>query len=156
MKIIPIDIPDKTYPHRHYCMMLDNVYLEHKDPIVDRGIGSKWVEVFHNNKCVDLDKKDYEKIGRFDLLYTEPSPHINPDEILDKNIFLLYDPAGLNYAHFFFDLFGRCLYYEELLKINPDIKLGIPEDFYQEKGNSDFIFFVFSENNYFYIFIFKI
>lgn len=139
MNIIPINIPDKTYPQRHYCVMLNNVYLEHKDPIIDRGIGSKWIEIFHNTKYIDLDKKDYEKMGKFDLLYSESTFDPNPDEVINNDIFLFYDPAGLNYAHFFFDLFGRCLYYEELLKINSNIKLGIPEDFYQEKGNSNFI-----------------
>jgi hypothetical protein len=139
MKIIPINIPDKTHPQRHYCVVLDNACLEHKDHINDRGIGSRWIEVFHNGKYVNLDKKDYEKIGRFDLLYEETTTNNQYDELVKEDVFLLYDNAGLNYAHFFFDLFGRCLYFEELLKIKPNLILGIPEDFYQEKGNSNFI-----------------
>jgi hypothetical protein len=34
---------------------------------------------------------------------------------------------------------GRCFYYEELLKSKPNLKLGIPEDYYLEEGRSDFI-----------------
>jgi hypothetical protein len=140
MKIIPINIPDKTYPQRHYCIALDNAYLEHKDPIIDRGIGSRWIKIFHNNRYINLDAKDYEKAGRYDLLYSdEIQVDFSFDKNIDDNLFLLYDAAGLNYAHFFFDFFGRCLYFEELLKIKPNLILGIPEDYYQEKGNSDFI-----------------
>jgi len=139
MKIIPINIPDKTYPQRHYCVALDNTYLEHKDPITDRGISSRWIKIFHNDRYINLDKKDYEKIGRFDLLYEETIFNNQYDELIKEDVFLLYDNAGLNYAHFFFDFFGRCLYFEELLKIKPNLILGIPEDYYQEKGNSDFI-----------------
>jgi hypothetical protein len=61
------------------------------------------------------------------------------DEIITEDLFLLYDSAGLNYAHFFFDLFGKVLYYDELVKNNPNIVLGIPEDFYQTEGNNTFI-----------------
>jgi hypothetical protein len=140
MKIIPISIPDTTYPHRHYCVLFNNAYVLHKEYTITKGIGSDWIEVSCDGKRIEVEKKDYEKAGRYDLLVSNKiDTNKYYDEIISDDTFLLYDPAGLNYAHFFFDLFGRCLYYEELLKTNPHLKLGLIEDFNQTEGNSNFI-----------------
>jgi len=139
MKLIPINIPDKTHTHRHYCMLFDTTFVLHKDPIEKKGIKYEWITVYHNGKKLELENKDYEKLGRYDLIYTDIfDSNQQYDESID-NMFLLYDNAGLNYAHFFFDFFSRCLYFDELIKTNPNLKLGIPEDYYKEEGSSTFI-----------------
>ena len=139
MNVIPLNIPDRAHIHRHYCVSFSNAFVKHKDVTTINGIGTEWVEAFHNNKKLNLDQKDYQKAGRYDLFYSDTTNTDHSfDEVLD-NVFLLYDPAGLNYAHFFFDYFGKVLYYDELLKSNPNLKLGIPEDYYEEEGNSNFI-----------------
>jgi hypothetical protein len=120
-------------------MEFKDAYVLHKDPIINKGIGSGWLKVSCNGKVINIEEKDYEKAGRHDLLIGESNNNTQFDKTVDDNIFLLYDQAGLNYAHFFFDLFGKCLYYEELLKTNPTLKLGLIEDFYQEEGNSNFV-----------------
>ena len=140
MKIIPVNIPDNTHKHRHYCMLFDNAFVLHKEHIITKGIGSEWIEVVWRDRKVEMEKKDYEKMGRYDLLVSnEINNNKHYDKLISDDVFLLYDVAGLNYAHFFFDLFGKCLYYEELLKTNPKLKLGIIEDFDQKEGNSTFI-----------------
>jgi len=141
MNLIPINIPDSTYKHRHHCILFDNAYVLHKNPTMYKGIASDWIEIFYNDKKIEIDKKDYLKAGRYDLLINNEIINNNKeyDEYISEDLFLLYDPAGLNYAHFFFDFFSRCLYFDEMLKVNPNLKLGIPEDYYQEEGNSNFI-----------------
>ena len=139
-KVLDIDLPDKTFQHRHYCLSFNNAYLRHKDFLLEKGIGKDWVEVFHNGKKLNIDEKDLHKAGRHDLIYSEDvNNDTSFDENIEQDIFLFYDRYGLNYAHFFFDLFGKILYFEQLLKTNPSLVLGIPEDFYSEKGNSTFI-----------------
>jgi hypothetical protein len=140
MNVIPINIPDVAYPHRHYCVQFNNAYVLHKEHTITKGIGSNWVEITCDGRKIEVEKKDYEKAGRHDLLVSnEIDTNEYYDEIVSDDAFLLYDPAGLNYAHFFFDLFGKCLYYEELLKTNPNLKLGLIEDFNQTEGNSNFV-----------------
>ena len=140
MNIIPINIPDNTYKHRHYCMSFNDAYVIHSDPIMDRGIGFDTLKVSCNNRRIETEKKDFEKAGRYDLLVSDIiDDNTQYDELISDDVFLLYDQSGINYAHFFFDLFGKCLYYEELLKTNPTLKLGLIEDFYQEEGNSNFV-----------------
>jgi hypothetical protein len=136
---IPIDLPDKTHPYRHYCLNFDNAFLKHKDPIVDRGISYEWMEAWHDKKQIQLEKKDYEKAGRYDLIYGEEDLRDKWDKKIEGNTFLLYDNAGLNYAHFFFDFFGKVLVYEELSKNISNLKIAIPEDFYSTEGNSQFV-----------------
>lgn len=139
MKIIDVNIPDLTHPHRHYCFFLEDTLIQHKDPIIEKGIGQGWMKLIHNNVELDLDQKDYGKMGHKTLPIINHNIDMIHDEIITEDLFLLYDPAGLNYAHFFFDLFGKVLYYDELVKNNPNIVLGIPEDFYQTEGNNTFI-----------------
>jgi hypothetical protein len=139
MKIIDIKIPDLTYPHRHYCFSLEDALIQHKDPIMEKGIGRGWMKLVYNNNELDLDQKDLGKIGYKTLPIMSSNNNMTYDEIINEELFLLYDAAGLNYAHFFFDLFGKVLYYDELIKSNPNIVLGIPEDYYQTGGISNFI-----------------
>jgi hypothetical protein len=138
MKIIPINIPEINN-HRHYCLEFQNSFIKHQDPINVKGIGYGWVQAWGEGNEIELEKKDNEKMGRYDLVFKKEEQIKQFDYHIDGSVFLLYDNAGLNYAHFFFDCFGRCLYFDELLKINPKIKLAIPEDFYMETGNSTFI-----------------
>jgi len=140
MKIIPVNIPDTTYPHRHYCMSFNDAYVLHDDLVMDKGIGFDLLKVSCDGKRIEVEKKDYEKAGRHDLIISDiVDDNTQYDELISDDVFLLYDQAGINYAHFFFDLFGKCLYYEELLKTNPTLKLGLIEDFNQTEGNSNFI-----------------
>lgn len=138
---VPIEYNNHTY--RHFCTIFDkNVYLEHIDPKIEKGIASGYVNVFHNFKKVRAGiDKEIQKQGRKDLVYYDNvySMDISYDELINDDVFLLYDETGLNYVHFFFDFFGRCLYYDKLKKDNPNLKLGILEDFYREDGNSTFI-----------------
>lgn len=131
-KIINIPVPNNPFPNRQFCIEFENVLLNHKDSNV---------EVIHNNKKVLAGiSKDLQKIGNSSIIYDQNSTHSpKVDIVLNDEIFLLYDEAGTNYIHFFFDMFGRCFYYEELLKTNPNLKLGIPENFYLEEGRSNFI-----------------
>lgn len=63
MNIIPINIPYNTYKHRHYCMEFKDAYILHKDPIINKGIGSGWLKVSCNGKVINIEGKDYEKAG---------------------------------------------------------------------------------------------
>ena len=140
MNIIPINIPDNTYKHRHYCMEFKDAYVAHSTPVMDKGIGFDLLRVSCSGKRIEVEKKDYEKAGRYDLIISDIVDNdTHYDELICDNVFLLYDQTGINYAHFFFDFFGKCLYYEELLKTNPTLKLGLVEDFNQTEGNSTFI-----------------
>ena len=137
-KVLPTPLSSKIFPHRHYCLSFKDAYLKHKDFEMVKGIGRGWLEIYHNNLELDIDDTDAQRKGDHSLIYSKVSnSDTSYDEIIDKNIFLFYDSAGLNYAHFFFNLFSKILYFEQLNI--PDIVLGIPEDFYQDKGNSSFI-----------------
>jgi hypothetical protein len=138
-----INVPIKGCPHtsRQFCTSFSNAYIKHIDPVLNVDIVHGYVEVSHNSKKVRAGiDKDVQKAGRQDLVYYDVvDENINYDELLEDDVFLLHDEAGINYAHFFFDYFGRCLYFDELRKSNPNLKLGILEDFYKEDGNSSFI-----------------
>jgi capsular polysaccharide biosynthesis protein len=132
MSVHYIDIPNSTHKWKQFYTVLSNVYLKH--------FGQYDIEVIHDNKKVKAGvHKDSQKQGDtnpyFDIQLSNPKQDIE----LEDDIFLLYDDAGVNYAHFFFDLFGKCLYFDELRKNNPNLKLGILEEFYQETGNQTFI-----------------
>ena len=138
-----INVPIKGCPHtfRQFCTLFSDAYIKHIDPILKVDIIHGYVDISHNNKKVRAGiDKDVQKAGRQDLVYYDiVDEDVSYDELLEEDIFLLHDEAGINYAHFFFDYFGRCLYFDELRKNNPNLKLGILEDFYKEDGNSSFI-----------------
>jgi hypothetical protein len=131
--IIPFQIPNSIHTNRQFCTVLNNPYLKHID--------SFSLEVYHDNKKVKAGiDKDTQNQGNTETYY---SNEINEDKSYDHeindDILLLYDDAGVNYAHFFFDFFGKCLYFKEVKKQYPNLKIGILEDFYLETGNSTFI-----------------
>ena len=132
MNITQIEIPNSTHKFKQFYTTFSDAYLKH--------FNQYDIEVIHNNKKVKAGiHKESQKQGDtnpyFDIHLSNP----NYDIKLDDNIFLLYDDAGINYAHFFFDLFGKCIYFDEIRKTNSKVKLGILEEFYQETGNSTFI-----------------
>jgi hypothetical protein len=112
-EIIKIQLPKTFNPENDYCTVNRKVFVTHTDPQFNKGIGSGWLKITHNE----------EEWG----------------EVVLDELFLLYDEAGLNYVHFFFNFFGKCLYFDELRKTKPNLKLAIPSDFYSEEGNSTFI-----------------
>lgn len=110
---INIQLPKSINPANDYCTLTKNTFITHTDPQFIKGIGSGWLKTSQNEEKYD--------------------------EIIQDEMFILYDDAGLNYIHFFFNFFGKCLYFDELRKTNPKLKLGIPSDFYSKDGNSTFI-----------------
>jgi hypothetical protein len=131
--IIQTPIPNSIHINRQFCTVLNESYLKHIDPF--------YLEVYHNGKKVKAGiDKDIQKQGIQETYYPDQTTEdYSFDHIVDEDILLLYDEAGVNYAHFFFDFFGKCLYFEEVKKQYPNLKLGILEDFYLETGNSTFI-----------------
>lgn len=130
---IPVLIPNSIHTNRQFCTVLNDSYLKH--------INSFSLEVFHDGKKVKAGiDKDTQKQGNTGIYFpNETTNDYSFDHEITDDILLLYDDAGVNYAHFFFDFFGKCLYFEEVKKQYPFLKLGIPEDFYAETGNSTFI-----------------
>jgi hypothetical protein len=112
-EIIRIQLPKTINPQNDYCTYTKGAYLIHTDPQYIKGGGTGWLNVSYEDKRYD--------------------------ELINEKVFLLYDEAGLNYVHFFFNFFGKCLYFDELRKTIPNLKLAIPSDFYSEEGNSTFI-----------------
>ena len=131
--IIQIPFPNSIHVNRQFCTVLDESYLKHID--------SFSLEVYHNGKKVKAGiDKDTQKQGNPETYYlNEVNKDKSYDHEINDDILLLYDDAGVNYAHFFFDFFGKCLYFKEVKKYYPNLKLGILEDFYSETGNSTFI-----------------
>jgi hypothetical protein len=131
--IIQIPLPNSIHVNRQFCTVLDESYLKHID--------SFSLEVYHDGKKVKAGiNKDTQKQGNPETYYlNEVNEDKSYDHKINDDILLLYDDAGVNYAHFFFDFFGKCLYFKEVKKYYPNLKLGILEDFYSETGNSTFI-----------------
>jgi hypothetical protein len=140
-QLIKIPVPNNPFPNRQFCVEFDNALLTHVDS-ENAYPSDQYVNVIHEGKEVvaGIDKQ-LQKIGNPSKIYGTPVWYdaSKADVVLEDEVFLLYDNAGSNYIHFFFDMFGRCFYYEELLKTNPNLKLGIPEDYYLEDGRSNFI-----------------
>lgn len=141
--ILDIKIPNSLHTHRQYCTRFYNVSFIHSDPKIEKGVAYEYVKIFQNGKKIKAGlNKDVQKIGDKNQIYydgvyddvvTEHTVH------LKESYFLLYDETGQNYIHFFFDFFQRLFYFDELKKINPNLILAIPEDFYKDTGNSTFI-----------------
>lgn len=129
---IPIKLPKTINPENDFCTSFEDCYLEHKDKITTKGIDSGWLQVW-DEKGNEVNIKENTPIINNYSPYSLGTHYY--EEVIYDDIFLLYDGAGLNYAHFFFNLFGKCLYFDEL----PVNKIGICEDFYQSEGNSNFV-----------------
>ena len=139
MRILNTPVLDNTHPHRHFCIELEDVAFQHRDPTITKGIGSDWLVGIWQGKKLILDDKDGFKVGNPSSIVGAEIQTFDIEEVIQDTSFLLYDAAGLNYAHFFFDMFSRCLYYDELRKSNPQLQIVIPEDYYSEAGNSTFV-----------------
>lgn len=139
MSVAYIDIPNSKHKFKQFYTTLNLAYLKHLDTPKER-VDPIDVIIVHDGKKVKAGiHKDSQKSGDINPYFNLKIDILNFDVELNDDIFLLYDDAGLNYAHFFFDFFGKCLYYDELKKTNPRLKLGILEEFYKEEGNSTFI-----------------
>ena len=139
MNITQVDIPNSIHKFKQFYTTLKGAYLKHLDTPKDR-MNPIDVVVTHDNKNVKAGiYKDNQKIGDTNPYFEYHVPTPQHEIEIQDNIFLLYDDCGLNYAHFFFDFFGKCIYFDEIRKTNPKVKLGILEEFYKETGNSTFI-----------------
>jgi capsular polysaccharide biosynthesis protein len=139
MNVTRVDIPNSIHKFKQFYTTLEGAYLKHLIAPKDRTLPID-VVVTHDNKNVKAGIwKDNQKIGDTNPYFEGYIPTPQQDEDIQGDIFLLYDDCGLNYAHFFFDFFGKCIYFDEIRKTNPKVKLGILEEFYQETGNSTFI-----------------
>ena len=76
---IDIKLPKSINPENDFCTLTKNTFITHTDPQFIKGIGSGWLNT-----------------SQYELQY---------DGIVEDKIFLLYDEAGLNYVHFFFNFF---------------------------------------------------
>jgi hypothetical protein len=141
MSILQFNIPENSHHHRQFCTILDNVLLKNTGEDISDGTANKLIEVIHDNKKVKAGiDKDTQKIGDKEIYYSNEYDFNDKfDHIIDEDIFLFFDGTGVNYIHFFFDLFGKCIYYDILKKDNPKLKLGIPKEFYEEIGKNSFI-----------------
>jgi hypothetical protein len=141
MSIIQFNIPENKHHHKQFCTVLDNVLLRNTGEDISYGTARKLVEVVHDNKKVKAGiDKDTQKIGDKEIYYSNEYDFDDKfDYVIDEDVFLFFDGTGLNYIHFFFDLFGKCVYYDILKKDNPKLKLGIPKEFYEETGKNSFI-----------------
>jgi hypothetical protein len=128
---ININLPKTINPQNDFCTLIKNPILRHKENDIKNGIG--WVDISHDGYLINTSNNNQS-------LHTNiPVEDESFDELIEDEVFFLYDESGLNYIHHFFNFFGRCLYFDELLKTNPKLKLGILEDYYQEKGDSSFV-----------------
>lgn len=140
MSVTYINIPNNPHTHRQFYTTLNDVYLNHNGRDVSDG-SAFLINLIHNNKLVKAGiDKDTQKFGDPNIYYSETYQENPTDSInIDDEVFLLYDDAGLNYAHFYFDLFGKCYYFDLLKKQNPNIKLGVVEEFWVDEGKNNFI-----------------
>ena len=160
-KILKFDVPMLTAgKNREFCVEFNNAYLTHSNPKNENGISCDYVSVFHNNKKVlaGIDKQ-LQISGNSSIIYDENVTDFykNFDIYINDEVCLIHDDAGVNYQHFFFCLIGRLYYFDELRK-NRKIKLGIIEDFYENKDNCKYIkewFDLFYENDNVEIIVFK-
>tara|TARA_R110002167_G_scaffold227916_1_gene433054 strand:+ start:366 stop:1412 length:1047 start_codon:yes stop_codon:yes gene_type:complete len=131
-----INISNNLHPNRQFYTTLTNSYLTNTGKE-----GEKILKVVHNNKHVKAGiHKDTQKMGDPNTYYSDNFIK-NPVNfnIIDKDVFLLFDDAGLNYAHFFFDMFGKCIYFDHLKKENPNLKLGIAQEYWTDTGKNNYI-----------------
>lgn len=135
-KIINFNVPLLTAgKNREFCIEYENIFINHifSDDVQ--------IEAFHDGKKVlgGIDKQ-IQIQGNPNIIYDNSIINSNEtyDIYEDSPSFLLYDPAGLNYIHFFFCFFGKCYYYDELSKTQ-NLKLYIPEQFFMDDGKSNHI-----------------
>ena len=158
--ISQFNITGNPHRHRQFCTILDNVYLKNTGKDLSDGSAAGLIEVIHDTKVVKAGiDKDTQKMGDKEVYYPNQFDFNTAfDAEINEELFLLFDDAGINYQHFFFDLFGKCIYYNELLKINSSLKIGIPQEFWTNTGKNNhikqcFLFYlcfnIFFINNFF-------
>jgi hypothetical protein len=130
-----LPVSQNSDPSRQYYHTLNDVYIKQLDT-------HEYIEVFHDSKKVVAGINNSIQLEAnsskvYDSNITKNN--IIEDEYIDDTVFLFFDQAGQNYIHFFFNMFCKCFYYDELIKTNPDLKFGILESFYQDSGNYSFI-----------------
>lgn len=134
--IINIPIPNNPYTNKQFCISFLEAYVKHTEPT------PKSIDIVHDSKKVKagLDS-DLQKIGNSNIIYYDNilDTDINYDYLIEEDVFLLHEENGKNYAHFFFDYFERCLYFDELKKYNLNLKLAVLEDFYKQDSNISYI-----------------
>jgi hypothetical protein len=134
-KIQNLNVTNESNYNRQYYHTLNDVYIKQLDT-------NEYIEVFHNSKKVVAGIDNSVQLEAnpskvYDSTITKNN--IIEDEYIDDTVFLFFDQAGQNYIHFFFNMFCKCFYYDELIKTNPNLKFGILESFYQDSGNYSFI-----------------
>lgn len=138
--ILQFDIPNNPHKHRQFCTVLDDVYLTNTGKDLSDGIADGLISITHDGKKVKAGiHKDTQKMGDREIYFPnqfDDSTHY--DEEIDEEIFLLFDDTGINYLHFFFDFFGKCIYYD-LLKQSKKIKIGIADSFWVDDGKNNHI-----------------
>lgn len=141
VQVVNIPIPNNTHHHRHFCTVFSDILLKSNDPTHIKFPHLDYIDLIHDSKEVIIhSNRDPQLAGNTGNIYGKDLITIPTVDItIEDNIFLLYDGAADNYIHHFFDFFGRCLYFEELRKHYPDLKLGVIEHHYQETGRSSFI-----------------
>jgi hypothetical protein len=132
VKTIEVPIQNNPIKQRHFCTVFNGAYLIHKD---NCNPPSTYLEVYHNNKQV-IAGLDWgiQSSGNRNSIYNNIEKNLNYDIEINDEIFLFHDYAGCNYIHFFFNHLSRLVYFEELRKTNPNLKLGIISDYYNNVG----------------------
>jgi hypothetical protein len=138
--ILQFDIQNNPHKHRQFCTVLDNVYLTNTGKDLSDGSADGLITITHDGKKVKAGiHKDTQKMGDREIYFPNQfDDSTEYDEEIDEEIFLLFDDTGINYLHFFFDLFGKCIYYD-ILKQHKNLKLGITSDFWVDEGKNNHI-----------------
>jgi hypothetical protein len=138
--ILQFDIPNNPHKHRQFCTVLDDVYLTNTGKDLSDGGADGLISITHDGKKVKAGiHKDTQKMGDREIYFPNQfDDSTEYDEEIDEEVFLLFDDTGINYLHFFFDLFGKCIYYD-ILKQDKKLKLGIAADFWVDEGKNNHI-----------------
>lgn len=138
--IIQFNIPNNPHKNRQFCTLLDNVYLKHTGKDISDGLATGLLSITHDGKKVKAGThKESQKMGDREIYFPNSFDNsIEYDEEINDNVFLMFDDTGFNYMHFFFDLFGNCLYFD-ILKKEKKLKLGLAEEFWVDEGKNNFI-----------------
>lgn len=141
MNIIQFNIAKNPHHHRQFCTVLDNIYLKHTGRDISEGLANDLISITHNNKIVQAGiDKDIQKAGIREIYFPNQSDFSTEyNEEINEEVFLLFDGVGINYLHFFFDFFGRCLYFDILKQNNSKLKIGLAEEFWEDTGKNNFI-----------------
>jgi len=135
--IIQFDIPGSPFKHRQFCTILNNIFITHKD---NCPLPSLYLEIYHEEKQI-IAGLDWgiQSNGSKEIYGNLTKENTSFDYEIKDDVFLFHDDAGVNYIHFFFNHLSRLVYFEELKKTNPNLKLGIIEDYYNNTNKWGYI-----------------